>query len=450
MDGPAPSRQATTNSPWALFDSLGTGVAVTQPDGTLEFCNASLLQQAAQSAATLSGSSIFNLLESANGELQSLHRAVLATNVEQQAQVRSSRRRFVATAVLRRLDRDDGHYVVWSFVDPERSIPVPEFSLWGTQIGLWDWDVVHDRLTWINDWCEQSQVTVSSGSSHQQLWSARIHPEDLPAYRAVVSKHLHGETASYDVEYRLRNRGDVWVWIQERGRVIERDVSGQARRMVGLCLDADERHNTTTLERGRSRFAHAVWGTSVGFWDHDIASDVVHWWNNWCATVDLDPCEGDNHSSQWDADVPKAVTSCRSARATRHLLTVAAADIYEAEYRMRTRSGNWRWILSRGRATARDKNGRAVRLTGVTIDIDARKRIELALRDSEARLEAAIWGADLGLWDWKLEGDSLIWLSDWPTRYGIDPAARTLGRDEDGFHECILWIGQNMPRTATR
>src|SRR6202030_3800259 len=106
------------------------------------------------------------------------------------------------------------------------------------------------------------------------------------------------------------------------------------------------------------------------------------------------------------------------------------SDIYESEYRMRTRSGSWRWIMSRGRATARDATGRAVRNAGVTIDIDARKRMELALRDSDARLEAAIWGADLGLWDWKLEDDSLLWLSKWPTRYGIDAAVRTVRRDE--------------------
>ena len=97
---------------------------------------------------------------------------------------------------------------------------------------------------------------------------------------------------------------------------------------------------------------------------------------------------------------------------------------------MRTRSGNWRWILSRGRATARDNEGRAIRLAGVTIDIDARKRVELALRDSEARLEAAIWGADLGLWDWKLEDDALVWLSDWPIQHGIHAAARTFRREE--------------------
>ena len=317
MDGPPKSTQATTNSPWGLFDSLEIGVAVTHPDGTLEFCNASLLQLATQSTAILPGSSIFDFLDTANGELQCLHRAVLATNIEQRMQVRSSRHRFVATAVLRRLDRDDGQYVVWSFVDGGGSVRVPEFA----------------------------------------------------------------------------------------------------------------------LERNESRFAHALWGTSVGFWDHDIATDVVHWWNDWCATVDLDPCEGGDHSRRWDAVVHPDDLPPFSAR--HQALVEGRSDIYEAEYRIRTRSGNWRWILSRGRATARDKSGHATRLAGVTIDIDARKRVELALRDSEARLEAAIWGADLGLWDWKLEDDSLIWLSDWPTRYGIDPTSGTSRRED--------WIARVHP-----
>jgi PAS domain S-box-containing protein len=429
MDVHSHSIPGATDSPWALFDSLGTCVAVTRPDGILDFCNASLLQLTGQSAVTLLGSSIFSLLDSANGELQSLHHAVLATHIEQRAQVRSSRGTFVATAILRRLDRHDGQRVVWSFVDVGCSVPVPELALWGTEIGLWDWDVANDRMTWINDWCEHSQVAAFSGTGHQQLWSARIHPEDLPAYRCARSTHLDGQTPSYDVEYRLRNRGDAWVWIQERGRVIERDPAGHARRVVGLCLDVDERHNTAhALERSESRFAHAVWGTSIGFWDLDIATDVVHWWNDWCATVDLDPCEGANHGPRWDAEVhPDDLLPFND----RHLAVIEGrSDIYEAEYRMRTRSGDWRWILSRGRATARDNSGRAIRLAGVTIDIDARKRTELALRDSEARLEAAIWGADLGLWDWKLEDNSLMWLSDWPTRHGVDAAARIFRREE--------------------
>ena len=238
---------------------------------------------------------------------------------------------------------------------------------------------------------------------------------------------MNGRTPLFDVEYRLRNRDDAWVWIQEHGRVIERGAAGGALRMVGLCLDVDDRHRSAhALERSESRLAHAVWAASVGFWDHDLATDTVHWWNDWCASVDLDPCEGPGHSLRWDANVHPEDLAAFNGRFQAQL--EGLSDVYESEYRMRTRSGNWRWLMSRGRATARDAMGRTVRVAGVTIDIDARKRVELALRDSEARLEAAIWGADLGLWDWKLDDDSHLWLSDWPARFGFNTGAGAVSR----------------------
>jgi PAS domain S-box-containing protein len=289
--------------------------------------------------------------------------------------------------MLRRLSGPDGERVIWSFVDARCNEPVPELALWGTEIGLWDWDVVNDRLTWINDWCEHSQLTAFSGDGHEQLWSSRIHPEDLPAYKEALTRHLAGYAPPYDVEYRLRNRDDAWVWIQERGRAIERDQTGRAVRMVGLCLDVDERHHSAhALERSESRLAHAVWGTSVGMWDHEVASDTLHWWNDWCASIDLDSCGGPNHSPRWNAsihpeDFPAFIERYQA-------LIEGRCDVYESEYRKRTRSGGWRWILSRGRATARDESGRALGTAGVTIDIDARKQVELALRHSEARLRA--------------------------------------------------------------
>src|SRR6202140_4258427 len=300
------TQQKNRGSRWSLFDLVGSGVAVTAADGAIEYCNSALRRLLAQNAHTLCGTSFFALLDGgANGALESLHRAALAANRELRTQVRSSGGKFVAGAVLRLLDSDDRQRVIWSFVDARYNEPVPELALWGTEIGLWDWDVVNDRLTWINDWCEHSQLAAFSGYGHEQLWSSRIHPEDLPAYREALTRHLEGQTPPYDVEYRLRNRDDAWVWIQERGRVLERDSTGRALRAVGLCLDVDERHKSAhALARSEFRFALAVWGTSVGFWDHDLATDTVHWWNDWCANVDLDPCDGGpSHSARWDENV---------------------------------------------------------------------------------------------------------------------------------------------------
>ncbi|HET7765615.1 MAG TPA: ATP-binding protein [Burkholderiales bacterium] len=52
---------------------------------------------------------------------------------------------------------------------------------------------------------------------------------------------------------------------------------------------------------------------------------------------------------------------------------------YVAEYRIKTLAGAWVWSLSRGRVVERDAGGRALRMTGVNVDIDDRKRAEAEL-----------------------------------------------------------------------
>jgi len=59
---------------------------------------------------------------------------------------------------------------------------------------------------------------------------------------------------------------------------------------------------------------------------------------------------------------------------------------FEAEHRLRTRSGDWIWVLTRGRVVERDEEGRAVRVTGTILDISRRKQAE----EQRARLEAEL------------------------------------------------------------
>jgi len=60
---------------------------------------------------------------------------------------------------------------------------------------------------------------------------------------------------------------------------------------------------------------------------------------------------------------------------------------YNTEFRLKTRSGGWRWINSRGRVVARDKENKPLRMVGTHIDITERKEMEQLLRHSE-KMEA--------------------------------------------------------------
>jgi PAS domain S-box-containing protein len=173
---------------------------------------------------------------------------------------------------------------------------------------------------------------------------------------------------------------------------------------------------------GDERIASALWADHVGFWTVYIDLDQVHWSNDWCQRLDLDPCEGPGHLECWNARVhPDDL----AGTASYELLLQGQSRLYSAEYRLRTLAGEWRWVMSRGCVAEADSFGRPTVIVGITVDIDARKRAELALRESEDRLALAVWGGELGLWDWNVVTDRCSWLNDWPAGMDFDACTST-------------------------
>lgn len=74
---------------------------------------------------------------------------------------------------------------------------------------------------------------------------------------------------------------------------------------------------------------------------------------------------------------------------------------YEAEHRLKTKSGDWKWILGQGKVTARDKNGRVLQMTGIHRDISDRKQAEEALRRSHSWFQSLI--ETVSDWVWEVD-----------------------------------------------
>ncbi len=77
---------------------------------------------------------------------------------------------------------------------------------------------------------------------------------------------------------------------------------------------------------------------------------------------------------------------------------VARREPYENEHRIFDRQGNVRWILARGRGVFAE-DGTFRYLDGLNIDITERKQIEEALRQANARLDLAVRGSNVAIWE---------------------------------------------------
>ena len=81
---------------------------------------------------------------------------------------------------------------------------------------------------------------------------------------------------------------------------------------------------------------------------------------------------------------------------------------YRVEFRQKTKSGAWKWILSLGKIVERDGEGKPLRMLGTHTDFTDRKRAEQALEDSLARMRAIIDGAPFGAHSYELAPDGRL------------------------------------------
>ncbi len=115
-------------------------------------------------------------------------------------------------------------------------------------LGLWDWDlqnnhVHHSRL----------EVVFGIGRQHRHDEDGSplpdIHPKDLEGVRAILIAHLKGETEQFAVEYRALRADGSEIWLEDRGRVIQRDDAGRALRMIGTRRDISELRRQAEQQR---------------------------------------------------------------------------------------------------------------------------------------------------------------------------------------------------------
>ncbi|HEU4627445.1 MAG TPA: PAS domain S-box protein [Steroidobacteraceae bacterium] len=109
--------------------------------------------------------------------------------------------------------------------------------LWGSDMGMWEIDVVTDTTRWFNDWCARFDVDPCEGRNHVARWDAGIHPDDRDAKVASFGAMLAGREPHYAAEYRIADRSGEWLWIAERGSVIARGPDGLPLRLVVVCRE---------------------------------------------------------------------------------------------------------------------------------------------------------------------------------------------------------------------
>jgi len=181
----------------------------------------------------------------------------------------------------------------------------------------------------------------------------------------------------------LENRQLADVFTLERLEILKHLSSQFSISMENALLYDSLKQKVSELRESDERYDLAISGSAAGIWDWDILSDKVFYSDRYKQLLGYASEEfRDTPDEVWNRLHPDDYESVRLA-VDQHLEERVP---FRIDYRLRTRSGEYRWYYARGQALW-DERGQATRMSGSITDITQRKQAEIGLREAYTEIE---------------------------------------------------------------
>ncbi|MBD2576378.1 PAS domain S-box protein [Oscillatoria sp. FACHB-1406] len=260
-----------------------------------------------------------------------------------------------------------------------------QLALTGTGDGIFDWNIPTGEAFMSPLFKKMLGYSDSEIENHYLAWAELLHPDDINRVQEIVQVHLNGTTPHYTAEYRMRCKDGSYKWILARGET-KWDSEGKPLRMVGSLQNTTARKQAEVeLQEAKERLQFALEASGNALWDWDITTGTLYLSPQWYQMLGYEPNEFPMSVEDWRARVhPEDLPWVRELWQA-HLEDSSLP--YDYDYRLKTRSGEWKWLGNYGRVVARDEAGNPTRVTGTHKDISDRKAAETQLVEGIKRYQ---------------------------------------------------------------
>lgn len=197
-----------------------------------------------------------------------------------------------------------------------------------------------------------------------------------------------------------------WQWL-----TIAKDI-GFVVLGAGLCVGLFRRHlkkhieNIAELEQSEESLLRVLAGSHLGFWDWNLSTGEVKRNAIWAEMLGYDLDDIAFTTRQW-SDFVHPDDREAAWESIRAVLDGRTAE-HQMIYRMKTRDGEYKWILDCARVMRRDERGKPLRMTGTHSDVSKLKLTEEALTLSEERFRRIFETTGVGISQVGLDGRFLL------------------------------------------
>ncbi len=292
-----------------------------------------------------------------------------------------------------------------------------ETTLALARFGSWEYDLTNGRSQWSASAYEVFGFPAAAPPPDLEGFLACVHPDDRARVRHGLAR-CQDEGEPFEVEFRIlapASQGEKILFV--RGYRAQ-ESEGPPLRLTGVVVDvSDSRRLAESLRQAEKRWQWAVTASRDGVWDVHARAHTAWYSPRWRAMLGYGPEE---LPDTWGAWLQLLHPDDRGrVEASQKAFLAGELPYFEAEFRLRTRDGGWRWILSRGQAVEWDEQGLPCRFMGTHTDISERKATELALARERQRLAEAQAVAQMGSWEWNVVSGELWWSSETYRIFGL-------------------------------
>jgi PAS domain S-box-containing protein len=261
------------------------------------------------------------------------------------------------------------------------------------------------------EWMETCRSLFGLPSGVQFSVRGALSRVDRQNRRTLLTMLRASVLAGNEFEMTLALRGGrTWISV-----TVQCSTPGDGERAVAVVFqDVTEHHiREKALRRELRRQDQMAEMTGIGAWTIDLASGALSWSDQVFHIYDMEPGPMPSVEEAISFFLPEEASLVEDQ--LRRLIELN--EPYDLEIPMSTASGRRIWIHALAELECAP-DGTPMKVVGSFRDITEEREAAARLRASEEQLTFALDGANDGLWDWDVAGDSVYYSARWKELIG--------------------------------